>query len=413
MLEKAQSGHLEMKLPDGEVRMFGSSCSGSDVMLQVHDETFIKDLVLKNDIGLGESYELKKWDADNLTGFIRWLLINQSHFKSTANPVFTKLAQSVLLLFERIGHFRNRNSIDNSHDNISFHYDLGNTFYENFLDSSMTYSSAFFTHEDQRLEDAQWEKYDRICRKINLQSNHHLLEIGTGWGGFAIHAAREYGCKVTTTTISKEQFRFALKRVHELGLQDYIDVRFRDYRTLTGVYDRIVSIEMLEAVGHRYLGAYFNQCNKLLAPNGLVAYQVITCPNSHYESYTHKVDWIRKYIFPGGHLPSIDSITGAISKENVGWDLYHMESFGLHYARTLACWRDRFENSITVPNTKDSSPSFDRRWKFYLSYCEAGFLERHVNVVQLIFGKPDISTYQFERVASENEPQKLTVPVAS
>lgn len=410
---KAQLGCLEMTLPNGEIRMFGSQSGESDASVQVLDETLFKDLVLKNDIGLGESFEQKKWESDNLTAFIRWLLANQPCFKGSTSPVFAKLAQSALLLLERFGHFRNRNSIDNSRENISFHYDLGNAFYESFLDPSMTYSSAFFAHEGQKLEDAQSEKYDRICRKINLQSHHHLLEIGTGWGGFAIHAAREYGCKITTTTISKEQYQFAVQRVHEQKLEDYIDVKFQDYRTLTGVYDRIVSIEMLEAVGHSFLGAYFDQCNKLLSPEGLAAYQVITCPNSNYDAYTHKVDWIRKYIFPGGHLPSIDSITDSIAKKKVGWDLYHMESFGLHYARTLSYWRDKFQSTVSESTLETSSESFERRWKFYLSYCEAGFLERHVNVVQLVFGKPDISTYQFERASHQTESQELTVQAAS
>mgnify|MGYP006103794855 CR=1 FL=1 len=411
--DKAQSGSLELKLPSGEIRIFGSHRSDRIAYLHIHDETFFKDLILRNDIGLGEGYELKKWDSEDLTGLVSWLLINQPYFKGATNPVFIKLAQSALLLFERFVHFRNRNSIDQSRENIRFHYDLGNTFYESFLDSSMTYSSAFFAHEGLNLEDAQREKYDRICRKINLQSNHHLLEIGTGWGGFAIHAAREYGCKITTTTISREQFHFAVQRVNEYNLGDHIDVKFQDYRTLTGTYDRIVSIEMLEAVGHRYLGAYFSQCNNLLSPDGLAAYQVITCPNSLYNSYTQKVDWIRKYIFPGGHLPSIDSITDSIAKEKVGWDLYHMESFGLHYAQTLACWRDQFENGHSNSRTDNFAESFARRWNFYLSYCEAGFLQRHVNVVQLVFGKPDIGSYQFESAVIQKEPQKLSVQSVS
>ncbi|MDA0347295.1 MAG: cyclopropane-fatty-acyl-phospholipid synthase [Verrucomicrobia bacterium] len=411
--DKAQTGCLEMKLPRGETRVFGSPNSGNIAQWHVYDESLFQDLVLKNDIGLGESYEHKKWDTEDLAGLIRWLLINQTFFKSAAHPVFSKLAQSALLFFERVRHFRNRNSIDQSRENISFHYDLGNFFYQSFLDSSMTYSSAFFTHKDQDLSDAQREKYDRICRKINLQSHHHLLEIGTGWGGFAIHAAREYGCKITTTTISKEQYQLALERVRALELENHIDIRFQDYRTLTGIYDRIVSIEMLEAVGHRYLGNYFSQCNKLLSPDGLAAYQVITCPNSLYDAYTHKVDWIRKYIFTGGHLPSIDSITDSIAKENVGWDLYHMESFGLHYAKTLACWREQFNNNLTASTLENLCDSFIRRWNFYLSYCEAGFLERHVNVVQLVFGKPDITSYKFENFFAQQESQKLQVQASS
>ena len=411
--EKAECGCLELKLPNGEIRLFGSDCAEKIAYLNVHDETFFRDLVLKSDIGFGEGFELKKWDTEDLTSLIQWLLVNQAYFQEKANPVFTKLAQWAVLLFERFGHFRNRNSVDNSRANIGFHYDLGNGFYESFLDSSLTYSSAFFVHEGQSLLDAQTEKYDRICRKIDLRRNHHLLEIGTGWGGFAIHAAREYGCKITTTTISQEQFRFVVQKVNKLKLEDFIDVRFQDYRKLTGTYDRIVSIEMLEAVGHRYLGTYFRQCNKLLAPDGLAAFQVITCPNILYDSYTRKVDWIRKYIFPGGHLPSIDCITNSIAKEKVGWDLYHMESFGLHYAKTIACWRDQFEDSLGSSGLQSLSESFVRRWKFYLSYCEAGFLERHVNVSQLVVGKPDIATYQFERAFTHRESEKLTTQAAS
>jgi cyclopropane-fatty-acyl-phospholipid synthase len=393
---KARRGSLTLTLPDSTTHHFGSLDQHPTATVTIHDSSFFKDLILEDDIGLGESYENGKWDTDNLTGFIEWLLINKSYFHSNSPDWIHRLLQKTLLGWERIRHFQRRNSIDQSRKNIQFHYDLGNSFYQNFLDPSMTYSSAFFTDENQSLEDAQTEKYNRICQKLNLTPGLHILEIGTGWGGFACHAAKYYGCMVTTTTISDRQFEYAHKRIHDQGLADKIELLKKDYRNLKGTYDRIVSIEMLEAVGHRYLKDYFANCHRLLKPEGLAVYQVIISTNSMYEGYRKRVDWIRKHIFPGGHLPSVNALTSAIENAEVPWELYHSETFALHYARTLREWREAYNRQADDLRQLGVTKEFNRKWNFYLSYCEAGFLQRHVNVAQLVFGRPDIETYSFE-----------------
>lgn len=393
---KAEKGSLLLTMVDGSTHHFGIIDSPPEVKVTIKDESFFKDLLLEDDIGLGESYESGKWETNNLTGFLQWLLINTPYFGATENSWIKKTLRKALLGWERVRHFRRRNSVEQSRKNIQFHYDLGNPFYKTFLDPSMTYSSAFFTSEDQSLEDAQTEKYDRICKKLNLQPGMHILEIGTGWGGFAAHAATRYGCNVTTTTISQRQHEFAVAKIDKLQLGNQVEILLEDYRNLTGQYDRIVSIEMLEAVGHRYLKDYFKTCYQLLKPNGLAAYQVILSANSQYEGYRKRVDWIRKHIFPGGHLPSLNSISKTLEQSNIPWDLYHSENFALHYARTLREWQKRYNEAADKLSALGVTDAFSRRWNFYFSYCEAGFLQRHVNVAQLIFGRPDIESYNFE-----------------
>lgn len=396
LLAKAKKGSLLLTLPDNSTHHFGNLDCPPEAKVTVHDESFFKDLVLGNDIGLGESYVDGKWDADDLTRFIEWLLLNKKYFASKAPGWITHFTQRFLKGIEQLRHFKNRNSIDQSRKNIQYHYDLGNPFYESFLDPSMTYSSAFFTDQEQSLEDAQTEKYDRICRKLNLSPELHILEIGTGWGGFATHAAMNYGCKVTTTTISNRQYEFAAEKIHKLGLNDQVTLVKKDYRTLEGQYDRIVSIEMIEAVGHKYLGEYFKTCYRLLKPNGLAAFQAILSSNSHYQSYRNGVDWIRKHIFPGGHLPSQNAINQTLEKVGIPWDVYHNETFALHYARTLREWQSEYNKNHKRLSELGVTETFNRKWNFYLSYCEAGFLTRHVNVAQLVFGRPDIDTFNFE-----------------
>ncbi|HCR28994.1 MAG TPA: hypothetical protein DIV79_03140 [Opitutae bacterium] len=413
-LRKARKGSLSMTCPDQTSIVFGKPDDHLPVSLEVLDERFFTELVGKGGIGLGEAYQKGYWKSNDLPGALRWLLVNSQHIAPDVSPHLARLARFANALFNGFLHFRNRNSIEGSQQNIHVHYDLGNEFYQKFLDPSLTYSSAYFQNEDTSLEEAQFEKYDRLCRKLRIEPGMKLLEIGCGWGGFALHAASRYGCRVVGTTISKEQYDKAIQRVADAGLEDRIEITMTDYRKLTGKFDRIASIEMLEAVGQEYLGSYFKQVEYLLAPDGLAGIQVITTPNPLYEGYRRRVDWIQKHIFPGSHLPSTRALLE--NAETLGsLDLYHMESFGLHYARTLREWRLRFMERWDEIEPMGFDVAFQRKWEYYLAYCEAGFAERHVNVCQLIFGRADETTYQYELASPnlQNQSPATWEPVAS
>jgi cyclopropane-fatty-acyl-phospholipid synthase len=269
-------------------------------------------------------------------------------------------------------------------------------FYEKFLDESMAYSSAFFLHDDMSLGDAQTEKMDRICRKLSLQPEDHVLEIGCGWGSQAIHMARRYGCRVTAITLSPSQREYASRMVAEAGLSGRIHIHLTDYRHVRGKYDKIVSIEMLEAVGEKFLPRYFSECDRLLKPGGLMAVQSILGAERRYRHYRKNSDWIRKHIFPGSHLPTVSSLAKA-KPDHLDLDLYHFESFGLHYARTLLLWLQRFQSEWPHIEALGFDALFSRKWSYYLAFCAAAFAERHINVAQFVWGRTNCRSYSFER----------------
>jgi cyclopropane-fatty-acyl-phospholipid synthase len=293
----------------------------------------------------------------------------------------------------RLSHLLNHNSRATSRRNISFHYDLGNDFYKLFLDPTMTYSSALFTTPGQTLEQAQTAKYDRLCRLLKLQPGEHVLEIGSGWGGFSLHAAKSYGCKITTVTISQEQFKFARELFQKENLADRIDIRLQDYRLLTGKFDKIVSIEMLEAVGDEYLETYFAKCHGLLKPDGLLALQMITCPDSRHDALRKNVDWIQKHIFPGSLLLSVHRVNEAL-RSTGDLFLHDLKDLGLSYAETLKRWRIAFNQNEAAARTMQFDTRFIRKWNYYLSYCEAAFAMRNISVVQAVYTRPNNSTLQ-------------------
>jgi len=255
-----------------------------------------------------------------------------------------------------------------------------------FLDPSLTYSSAYFRHNEQSLEDAQYQKYEELCRKLHLKKTDHILEIGSGWGGFAIYAAKNYGCRITTVTISREQFKYVLQRIVHEQLADKITVELRDYRDIKGKFDKIVSIEMLEAVGHEYYHSYFKQCHQLLKKDGLLALQVILSPDNRYESFRKNIDWIQKHIFPGSLLPSMAIIQKNINQTG-DLNLYHFEDITSHYVRTLDIWHDNFNKKLEQIKSLDFDQQFIRKWNYYLCYCEAAFSTRNISVAQLIFSR--------------------------
>ena len=349
---------------------------------------------MHGDIGFGESYVDGDWETDNLTSVIKWFLLNIDNAPSISGSKRKLLPVNFLKTINRISHLVRSNTIIGSKKNISAHYDLNNEFFSLFLDSTMTYSSAYFKgrsplfHENYELEQAQKAKYERLCRIMQLQSTDHILEIGSGWGGFAFYAAKNYGCKVTTITISKEQFEFVEHKIAEEGLTNKIEIRLEDYRNITGEYDKIISIEMLEAVGHKFLKTYFKKCQQLLKKNGMLGLQVITCPDSRYDSLRKSVDWIQKHIFPGSLLPSIGAINDAIHKTG-NMFLYDVKDFGIDYSKTLAIWKKNFNQKLSQVRELGFDEIFIRKWNYYLSYCEAAFAMKNISVVQMVYTRPN------------------------
>jgi cyclopropane-fatty-acyl-phospholipid synthase len=382
-LEKLQHGQIIIQ-ETGTKSQFGeitNQCPLS-VTITVKDPQFYSDIAFSGSVGAGESYFQEKWDCSDLTALVRILLQNRE--------VLDGMDSHIGLIKEPLNkmfHWLNRNTRRGSRRNIEAHYDLGNDLFSLFLDKNMMYSSAVYELPEYTLEQAAIAKLDRICVKMDLNPSDHVLEIGTGWGGFAIFAAQNYGCRVTTTTISGEQYNLAKQRVEQAGLDDKVTVLYQDYRNLDGQYDKLVSIEMIEAIGHQYLPVYFEQCSHLLKPEGMMLLQAITIADQRYKSALRSVDFIQRYIFPGSFIPSVSSMVDAIAK-NTDMRLFNLEDIGPHYATTLRHWRERFFERIDEVRSQGYSEAFIRMWEFYLCYCEGGFLERAIGDVQMLLVKP-------------------------
>jgi cyclopropane-fatty-acyl-phospholipid synthase len=300
----------------------------------------------------------------------------------------TSIAARGSALLRRLLHWANRNSKHGSARNIAAHYDLGNELYKLMLDETMAYSCGIFLHEDATLQEASIAKFDAVCRKLALTSSDHLLEVGTGWGGLAIHAAERYGCRVTTTTISREQHDFAREKIAARGLGDRVTLLFEDYRDLKGQFDKLVSIEMIEAVGARFMDTYFRKCSSLLKPTGAMLLQAITLQDQHYARALRSVDYIQRFIFPGSFIPSVSAINDSVARAT-DMKLFNLEDIGPHYAPTLRMWRERFFANINKVRALGYPESFNRLWEYYLCYCEGGFAERQLGDVQMLLTKPD------------------------
>jgi len=351
--------------------------------LRVLNPAFYRQVAFSGSIGAGEAYMQGDWDSSDLGEILRILLRNRD--------VLERMNSGLALLskpIQKVIHTFNRNTRSGSRKNIAAHYDLGNDFYRLFLDEKMMYSCAYFDTPDTSLEDAATEKLDRICRKLNLSADDSVLEIGTGWGGFAIHAAKNYGCSVTTTTISKQQFDYAKQAVETAGLQDKITLLFQDYRDLDGSFDKLVSIEMIEAVGHEFHATFFRKCCDLLKSDGQMLLQSITIADQRYDEYKSSVDFINRYIFPGGCLTSVTDMSSTMTT-HTDMRVMHLEDIGPHYATTLRRWRDRFLDHLDEIRQLDYSDSFIRLWHYYLCYCESAFTERAIGNVQMLIVRPD------------------------
>ena len=381
LLSGLDSGRLT--LVDGSERTSFGPGGGPAVTLTIHDASFYADAVYGGSIGVAESYMLGHWQADDLTGLIRLMVLNREVIDGMDERGLARLATPARKLL----HWMNRNSRAGSRRNIAAHYDLGNDFFATFLDETWMYSSAIFERADMTLAEASTAKLDRICKKLGLGPDDHVLEIGTGWGGFALHAAKHYGCRVTTTTISSEQHALAKARIEAAGLADRITLLKQDYRDLTGEYDKLVSIEMIEAVGHPYYDTYFRQCGRLLKPHGQFLLQGITITDQRFEAAANSVDFIQRYIFPGSTIPSVTALLDSATRAS-DLRLFHLEDIGPHYATTLARWRENFFANLDRVRELGYGEPFIRMWAFYLCYCEGGFAERALGDVQMLMVKP-------------------------
>lgn len=381
LLSRLHTGHLQ--LIDGQQRLdFGQPDATLKAVVTVRNPGFYSSLAFAGSVGAGEAYFQGDWDCDNLTSLVRILLINRQVLDSMDSGIGKLMAPLNKLL-----HWVNRNSRRGSERNIAAHYDIGNSLFKLMLDSNMMYSSAIYTEQHNTLELAATHKLDVICQKLQLRQNDHIIEIGTGWGGFAIHAARNYGCHVTTTTISQQQYNYAQQRISELGLENKITLLQQDYRDLTGQYDKLVSIEMIEAVGQENLDNYFSKCCKLLKADGVMCIQAITIADQRYDQALSEVDFIQKYIFPGGSLPSITAMTESLTRSS-DMTIYQLNDIGADYARTLRDWRERFFQHESHIRELGYNEAFIRLWEFYLCYCEGGFMERAISTVHLLATRP-------------------------
>lgn len=377
-LERLAGAHLAILHPDG-VAEFGERGADVRATIVVRDARFFRGAVLGGSIGAAEAWQDCLWDSDDLVAVFRAFLRNLDLLDALEGG-FARAATAAAALAHRL----RRNSPSGAKANIRAHYDLGNEFFRLFLDPTLCYSSAVFERPGATLEEASTAKMERLCQKLRLAPGDRLLEIGTGWGGFAIHAASRFGCRVTTATISREQFELARARVAAAGLADRVDVLFQDYRHLTGRFDKIASIEMIEAVGHDFLPLFFGKCRELLADDGVLALQAITMADHRYERYRRSVDFIQHSIFPGSLCPSLSALAAAAARAS-DFRLVHLEEFGPHYARTLALWRERFTSNAGAVRALGFPERFVRLWLYYLAYCEAGFLERTIGVAQLVY----------------------------
>ena len=389
LLETMSRGGMRLEYPDGRVRHFGEP--GAPVTARVFlrdDETFFKRCAFYGNIGMGEAYTDGLWDTDDIAAVVSWFIHNVNALQGASTSSSQLPGVNLLKLVNWFRHLRRENSVATSRRNIAEHYDLGNDFYRLWLDPSMTYSSARFDHAGQSLEDAQRGKYEALCRKLKLRPGDHVLEIGCGWGGFAVHAARHYGCRVTGVTISEAQAAYARQRVSAERLDDRVEIRIQDYRHITGRFDKIASIEMLEAVGDKYHHSFFAKCAEVLTPDGLLGLQMITVPDCSYRSLRENVDWIQKHIFPGSLLLSVGRINEVLLKTG---DLFmhDLEDLGADYARTLSEWHKRFNSALPAVRELGFDEPFVRSWNYYLKYCEAAFATRNISVVQAVYTRPN------------------------
>ncbi|MCI0506973.1 MAG: cyclopropane-fatty-acyl-phospholipid synthase family protein [Gammaproteobacteria bacterium] len=382
-LQQLREGQLVID-DHGERYYFGAITGifPAAAVIKVNDASFYSMLAFGGSIGAGESYIMGHWKCENLTNVMR-IMVRNMELLDNMEKRLARLSNP----FRKILHWLNRNTLAGSRNNIAAHYDLGNDFFELFLDPTMMYSCGIFENGNSTMEQASRAKLKRICDKLDIKPGDRIVEIGTGWGGFAIYAAKHYGCHVTTTTISQNQHQWAQRRILEENLEDRITLLFEDYRNLKGQYDKLVSIEMIEAVGHRYYDTFFKKCGDLLKPDGIMLIQAITIADQRYEQAKRSVDFIQRYIFPGSCIPSNTAILNSTTRAS-DLRLFHLEDFGPHYATTLRMWKEKLFRNRDIARERGYPDTLIRMWDFYLCYCEGGFAERVISDVHYIFTKP-------------------------
>ena len=392
-------GRLQLDLPDGTIHVFGDRSAiqtevapgvGNYAFIRIrHPDAFFKKCLLHGDIGFAEAWLDGDWETPDLTAVIGWFVLNHEHAPTLSGSRHARtLALNLLRFADRLGHLLRPNDRTTARRNIAEHYDLSNDFFALWLDENMMYSGARWERADATLAEAQAAKNDALCRHLRLTPADHVLEIGTGWGGWSMHAAAKYGCRVTTVTISRQQHDLAVRRIAAAGLSGRIEVRMQDYRDIRGRFDKLVSIEMLEAVGHKYLPGFAAACARLLKPDGLLALQYITVPDHRYEALRSGVDFIQKHIFPGSLLLSVNRLNRLLTDQG-GFVVQAHEDFGRDYAKTLRAWRAGFHARLDEVRALGFDDRFIRKWHYYLCYCEAAFALRHISVVQTLHSRPN------------------------
>ena len=388
LLTKMPLGGLRLRYSNGNEKVFGAPDAEITAEVQINDdEEFFQRCAYYGNVGMGEAYTDGVWDTPDIRAVISWFILNMEAIQGADTSSDKLPGVNLLKIVNWFRHFKRANTVETSRRNIAEHYDLGNEFYSLWLDPTMTYSCAKFDKTDD-FKEAQSAKYDALCQKLQLKEDDHVLEIGCGWGGFAEHAVKNYGCRITGLTISQAQADFARERMEKAGIADKVAIIIKDYRHVTGTFDKIVSIEMIEAVGHKFHEPFFQKCHEVLAPDGLCAIQMITVPDNRYKSLTKGVDWIQKVIFPGSLLMSIGRVNEVLAKTGDLF-LHDLEDMGRFYVRTLGHWHEKFNASRDRLAELGFDEPFIRTWNYYLKYCQAGFATRNISVVQAVYTRPN------------------------
>jgi len=388
LLSKMSKGKIDIRLPSGELLQFGDGIGSVHASVDILDNRFFEKCVLYGDIGFGEAYTEGYWETNNIAEVIKWFLLNVDSAPTLSGSRMKSGIINILKLTNKLKHSFRKNNLTTAKTNISEHYDLNNDFFKLFLDPTMTYSSAYFELEEMELAKAQIAKYEMLCESMKIKPGDHVLEIGSGWGGNAIHLAKNHNCRVTTVTISEEQYKYAKERIEQENLSEKVEVKLMDYRLINGQFDKIISIEMLEAVGHEFFDVFFKKCQDLLKPKGVLGFQVITCPDSRYDSLRKGVDWIQKHIFPGSLLPSVSALNSSINRTGE-MTMMSLKEMGLHYAKTLRIWKQEFNENLDEIRNLGFDEKFIRKWNYYFSYCEAAFDMRNISVMQMVYTRPN------------------------